>query len=433
MKLFSFRKKQVQQPVDEKYIQAVWKNLLRAGNLMEIQDNAQSYIDDGYQGNADIYSIIRRHITMSTQARLCLKRKLSNGESEEVVGHDLNRFLINVNPRMTMDEFREAYAIYLLSTGNVFWYKPVLESGMNAGKTTEIYVLPSQDVEITQGGNNLTAPVEKYNLISSPTDFSPDEVYHSRYLNPDFYLEETLFGQSPIKAAKDILAKQIEAARTEAKQFENQGPAYMMFRDSAEMWNGLTDPQKTELEKEINSISKTGRQGGGKVLRDKFNLIKLGISPADLQIIESTQDGRRILCNVYQMPTELFNDPEGSTYNNVEAARKSAWTDALIPFNNKFVTDLNACLVAPVDEYVKGGYYYDIDYSSVEELQSGIKNKVEWMAKAKWTANEIRQATGVDIIEEDYMNQPIFSNSDVLGDEMTLDTSLENKNLGDYK
>ncbi len=57
-------------PLDEKYIQALFRNMLRSGTIMEIDNNAESYITNGYQGNADVYSIIRRYITMSAQAKL---------------------------------------------------------------------------------------------------------------------------------------------------------------------------------------------------------------------------------------------------------------------------------------------------------------------------------------------------------------------------
>ena len=42
-----------------------------------------------------------------------------------------------------------------------------------------------------------------------------------------------------------------------------------------------------------------------------------------------------------------------------------------------------------------------------------MASKVEWMSKAKWTPNEIRQATGVDAIENEYMDQPTFAMGDV--------------------
>lgn len=420
-------------PIDETYLRALWRSMISAGTMTEIQDKADAYIEEGYQGNADIYSIVRRYVTMSRQASMELRRKKSDGEIEVVTDHELIKFLTDANPRMSMLEFKEAYDIYLLVTGNSFWYKPILGSGQNTGKAIEIYTLPSNDVEIIQGGNRITAPVKNYKLVSSSQPFEPEEVFHDKYFNPKFYTDTTLFGQSPIQAAARQVAKQNEAADTEQKQFKNQGPSYFMYRDSENSWNDLTPTQKVELEKEINSVAKKGKQGGGMLLSDKFKIEKLGISAADLNIIESTQDGRRILCNVYQLPVSLFNDPEGSTYNNVSTARKAAWTDALIPHNNQFANSLTNFLIRPVDEYVKDGLFFAMDYSNVEELQSGIKDKVEWMSKAKWTGNEIREGTGKDRIDEDYMDEPIFNQGDVLGDELSLDPNLENKNHGDYK
>jgi HK97 family phage portal protein len=423
--------KQFMKEVDDKYLRALWRTMVQGGTMTEIQDNADAYIQEGYQGNSDVYSIVRRYVTMSRQASLKLMQKMSDGSEEEVTDHELNKFLIEANPNQTMMEFKEAYDIYLLVTGNSFWYKPALENGLNAGKTTEIYTLPSNDIEIIQGLNRMTAPVKAYKLESSDTVFDPHEVYHDKYFNPNFYTDSTLFGQSPLQAAANIVSKQNQAAETEAKQFENQGPPYIMFRNSENDYNSLTPQQKTELEKELQS-AKQGKQKQAKVLRDKFDIIQLGQSLVDLNIIESTQDGRRILCNVYQFPVSLFNDPEGSTYNNVSTARKAAWTDALIPHNDQFASAMTNFLIRPVEEYVKAGYYFKMDYTEVEELQSGLKERVEWMSKAKWTGNEIREGTGKDKIDEDYMNEPIFNQGDVLGDELSLDPNLEAKDYGDY-
>jgi len=317
--------------------------------------------------------------------------------------------------------------------GNSFWYKPMLDSGANKGKTTQIYTLPANDMEVLSDNNAIITPEIRYKLENSRTEFEFNEIYHSKYFNPFYYSTPTLYGQSPLQAAADTLVKQNEAEKTQAKQFENQGPAYLLYRDAAESFNTMSDPQKINLQKEINGLSQTGKQGSGLVMKDKFGAIKLGISASDLNILESTREGRRILCNVYQFSTALFNDPAGSTYNNVVEARKAAWTDALIPHNNKFANDLTQFLINPVEEYKSAGYFYAMDYSGVEELQLGIKEKVEWMIKAKWSANEIREGTGKDKIEDPQMDQPIFSQSDVLLNELNLDTNLDNKNHGDYK
>lgn len=417
---------------DDKILRAVRESLIRGGYINDIQDDADEYIKYGYQGNADVYSIIRKYVTMSEQAKICLMRKLPNGETEKVEGHPLNEFLYMVNPNQSMAQFREAYTIYLLSVGNSFWYKPVLESGLNKGKSTQIWTLPANDMEVSSDNNAIITPDIKYKLENSQTYFNSEEIYHSKYFNPFFYTKPTLYGQSPLQAAADTLTKQNEAEKTQAKQFENQGPAYLLYRDGVDSWNTMGDPQKTALQKEINGLASKGKQGSGIVLKDKFGSIKLGISASDLNILESSREGRRILCNVYQMSAALFNDPAGSTYNNVSEARKAAWTDALIPHNDRFAKDLTQFLIYPVKEYRNAGLFYSMDYSGVEELQAGMKEKVDWMTRSHWTGNEIRTATGQPTVDDPQMDQPIFSQSEVMLNELNLDTSLESKNHGDY-
>jgi len=432
LNFFNKLRHKADQPIDDKLIRAIRDSLIRSGYVNDIQDNADDYITHGYQGNADVYSIIRRYVTMSTQAKLTLKQKNPKGEIVNVEGHALNEFLNMVNPNQSMSEFREAYTIYLLSIGNTFWYKPMLTTGVNQGKTTQIYTLPANDIEVLSDNNAIITPEIRYKLQNSRTEFEFNEIYHSKYFNPFYYSQPTLYGQSPLQAAADTLVKQNEAEKTQAKQFENQGPAYLLYRDGVDSWNSMSDPQKINLQKEINGLSSKGKQGSGIVLKDKFSAIKLGISASDLNILESTREGRRILCNVYQFPAALFNDPAGSTYNNVVEARKAAWTDALIPHNDKFANNLTQFLINPIEEYRSLGYFYAMDYSAVEELQLGIKEKVEWMIKAKWSANEIREGTGKDKIKDPQMDQPIFNQGDVLLNELNLDTNLDNKNHGDY-
>ena len=418
-------------PVNDKYLNALFRNMLRSGNLLDIQDKAESYIDEGYQGNADVYSIIRKHVTMSTQAKLVLRKKNKFGEWDDVTDHELLKFTEKVNPQTTFEQFRESYIIYLLTTGNSFWYKPTIELGVNKGKTNEIYTLPSDAMEIIQGTNKITAPVAGYKLTGSTTEFTGNEVYHAKYFNQSFYTDQTLFGQSPLMAAKYILAKQNEASKTESRQFENQGPAYLIFRDSENAWNILTPEQKEELTKELNDAKKLGNRGGIMALKEKMNVIKLGVSAADLNIIESTKDGRRVLANVYQFPVSLLNETEGSTYNNMKEARKAAWTDALKTLNDNLANGLNMFIIDPVLEYKD--YRYFMDYSNVEELQENLSEKVIWMNNAKWTGNEIRQATGKEAIQDESMDQPLFNQGQILLNELNFDPTLENKNLGDYK
>jgi phage portal protein BeeE len=272
--------------------------------------------------------------------------------------------------------------------------------------------------------------------------FEPWEVYHSKLFNPLAKSERTLHGLSPLRAAARTVSKLNQIEITQLKQYENQGAPYLLFKEVASSAqsidmnaNRLTDVQRAEILKEIKNSANKNTRGLPLVLKDKMGKLDLGQHLADLEIIESSRDGVRMLCNIYGFPVDLMNDPAGSTYNNKSTARKSAWTDCIIPNLERVRQTFNASLIDGVEEYVKAGLTFDFDYSDVEELQEGIETKVQWMIKARWTGNEIRQATGKPTIDDPKMDEPIIPMgdnflSDYGGEDLITD---EGKNFDDYK
>jgi len=99
-----------------------------------------------------------------------------------------------------------------------------------------------------------------------------------------------------------------------------------------------------------------------------------------MNILESSREGRRALCNVYGLPSALFGDVAGSTYNNMLTARKAAWTDCIIPNLRSVEHALNEMLITGVESYKD--LYFGFDYSGVEALQEGMETKVAWMKAA---------------------------------------------------
>jgi len=92
----------------------------------------------------------------------------------------------------------------------------------------------------------------------------------------------------------------------------------------------------------------------------------------------------------------------------------------------------NSCLT---DNVAFKDYFFAFDYSEIEELQEGMEIKVNWMNQARWTGNEIRQATGKQPIEDDLMNEPVIPMgsshlSDYSGGDL-IDQSA--KSFEDYK
>jgi HK97 family phage portal protein len=428
---------QVLNPQNNDLLKAIFQWQIHTGIASPMLDNPTSYLTQGYSGNADVFSIINRQLRMASQARLALYTRDKSGKWVEVPDHELNYFTRHANPTMTINEFMDGHIIYKQSIGNSYWYKPTLEFGLNKGKTKELWLMPANNVTIL-GGSSWMDPIGGYQLdTNTMVDFKKEEVYHSKFFNPLFGLEASLYGQSPLKAAARIVSKQNEAENTELKQFQNQSPPYLLYKDSNDPMGGLSGRQAGELEDQFKDYNKKYKSGLPIVLRDKFGMIKLGVSAVDLNILESSREGKRTLCNIYGMAAGLFNDTENLTYNNMPAMESQSWTNCVKPLCDSIGRELTACLIDPVEEYVKAGLFFGFDYSEVAAMQKDRGAMVTWMKQAYLTPNEVRESVGFDPISNPIMNEPFFNMSETPLSQMSelpdLTTPPELKNMGDYK
>ena len=101
----------------------------------------------------------------------------------------------------------------------------------------------------------------------------------------------------------------------------------------------------------------------------------------------------------YKVSSVLFNDTANSTYNNVKSAEKAMWTNAVIPFLDKFKQGYNNWLTPSYNENGKE-FILDYDLSGVDALQEDAKeraevSKVHIEAKAI-SLNEYRVMNGLE-------------------------------------
>ena len=376
-------------------------------------DNPEAYLTKGYASNTSVYSIVDRVDKMRKQARLRLMRRTATGK-EEVTNHELLRFLRKVNPSMTTDDYISAYLIYRMVVGENFTYRVILDAGLNKGKVNELHILPASEVEIIEGG--MFEPVRGYRVEGSYNiEFDLNQVHHSKMFNPNWFEERSLHGMSPLRAAARTVSLLNEAEITNLKQLENQSPPYLLFKDTKSTQNGsfqsaLTPEQQEETEKLVSNHAKSKKRGLPLVLRESFGKIDLGKSLSDLSVLETSKNGIIALCAVYGLPPELFGYGQ-KTYNNMGTARKSAWTDCIIPNLDKFAKDFTSCLIDDTP-FESENLYFDFDLSDVEELSEGMKDKVDWMRNAHWSINQILEATGKPRVDDPNADQPILAMSD---------------------
>jgi len=398
-------------------------------------DNPQTQLTEGYIGNSTVYSIFNRVISMSSNAKLKLWEKQPDGTRKEVTDHPLLKLVEKPNPYTTQREYTAGWLIYYMGIGNVFQYKLAPKNGINKGIPQQIYIMPSYDVEVMSSGNWMS-PIGGYRVNMTEEDFEFEEVQHDKMFNPLYADENEVYGLSPIRVAANKINKSNEADLSESRAFANQGPPYIVSKKGAE---GFSETQKRNLAGDYNK-RKGGKNSGLPWFTglNDIQVTMLGVSPADLQTIESSKQTLRDLCNMWGFPVDLMNDPDGSTYNNKKEARKAAWTDCVAPKLDIQAEGLTQFLINQSPLYMDSNLFYAYDYSEVPELQEDFSEKVTWMTQAKWTPNEIREATGKEKIDNELMDQPYFAFSDVplnqLSEDLTAGPNEEDqKGIDNYK
>jgi phage portal protein BeeE len=192
----------------------------------------------------------------------------------------------------------------------------------------------------------------------------------------------------------------------------------------------MTDEQRDEVTRRFKNAAKENNRSLPLVLKEKFGKLDLGQNLTDMKIIESSDSGITALCSVYGLPPELMGYGQ-KTYNNLNTARKSAWTDCIMPLLSVIEDTFNECLIWNVPEHA--GLQFKFDYSEIEELQEGLETRVGWMRGARWTGNEIRVSTGKQPIDDPAMDEPIIPMGEGFLSDFTQPIEQTVKSFEDYK
>ncbi len=385
-------------------------------------------IKDGYQGNADVYAIIRYISTLASnidwtlseikdeKALVSLKSReeydlktmtLEAKALEQISEHPILNVLANPNQLQTRSEFIYNWCGFKLMTGNAYINGVAPAIGKNKTLFQELYIMPSQFMEIMPG--DIRQPIRKYilHIGVKKIRFEPEVVNHSKYFNPDFTNGQSLIGMSPLQSAFRNITSSNDADIARVRAFQNQGAIGMISAGSNEEKMKMSN-------KELQSLSDKYQEKFGGV--ENFNKVlfttamakwdNMGLSPVDMAILDSKVHDLRTLCNIYGIQSQLFNDPENKTFNNQKEAKKAAMTDVIMPLLNSLRDELNGWLVANYSKSEGRKLFLSPDWKSVAVLQEDIQKLVNWLVRAWWlTPNQRLQIQGLDTDSDPNMNK----------------------------
>jgi len=371
----------------------------------------RSFVDDGYVANDIVYSIIKlitdkakiapfhvykvvdekaakKYKSLAAQKDINLKElETLHKKAYELYTGDqrLNELLKYPNEEDCWSDLVEQWCGFKLITGNSFIYGKLIEAGNNQGKPFELFALPSQYMAIIANINVFPPTRAGYQLYYGQMwSFDTKEILHDKYFNPQWGVTGgQLYGQSPLRAAAKNLTRSNEAKTAAVASFQNGGPAGVLFMNDERFDPTSGQAQAQALKTAVSQKGGAANFNSIAVSGYKVDWKQIGLSPVELNIIESEKWDLKALCNIYGVPSQLLNDSDSKTYNNQREGEKALTLRCAIPLLNSLTENLNRKL--HTDWGYKGtNLYVDYDLSVYGELEANKAEQTAWLNTAWW-------------------------------------------------
>ncbi len=430
--------------------------------------NAVRYIEQGYCGNATLYTIISTasrkfgflprkvySITDSMEAKalsLALRTKSYSGRrelrrmqrkayNEQVVNNKFAELLQQPNPEEGQDAFYEKCLTYYMATGetfihlnrgdDMFTYDPNEIDTLSIKMTPvkEMRVLPSQYVDII-GDEEDVFKVDHYQLDMNgkKVPIRKEDIIHWKRPNPKFdaYTRVHMRGLSPLEPANKLVTQDDSATDASVAMHQNDGAKAVIFNKQL---TDLDSTQKSQLESVVNrKINNRDLKGAVATMQGDWGMLDLSMSSVDMQLEEAKENVFVRLCNLYGINPDLFLGK--STFQNIQDARQDLLTGLLLPLACSLRDEMNRALLPAFG--LDKTFTHDIDASTLAELQEEFTSKVTALAQATWmTLNEKREAMNLERLNDANMDKILVPNNQILLEDavMTdLQNSFENDN-----
>lgn len=396
--------------------QTIWR-LFGSFRANQLEGN-NSYLEQGYERNIDVYSVIKKIIETASSLEWVVEEQNTRGEITILRDTSIHELMDNPNitKGYTWNDIQYQIILYLLCTGNGY-----IVGNTQIGRTLieELDILPSNLVTPYSASKDWFMPEPKYifEIEGKKRVLERERVAHIKYFNPSYQtVSESLLGLSPIQVAARAVQVGNDRWDADANLLQNRGAVGLISDKSS---RPLTPEEADKLQSAFD-VRTTGTAKFGKtvVTNKDLNYIQMAMSSADLQLVEKGVITLRSICNVFGLDSSLFNDPANKTFNNRKEAEKALYTNAVMPVNEKIAAILNRWLVK--NHLPNRNVWMRPDYSGVASLQEDMHEKARTLSLLKTsgilTANQALERLGEEASEDENADKLIVSSSSTIAE-----------------
>ncbi len=344
------------------------------------------FAEEGYQKNVIAFSAIREVAkSVSTVHWLLYRRR--GGRRIEITEHPLLTLLARPNPLQGRQAFFEALVGFFMIAGNSY----IEMVGPERRPPRELYAHRPDRIKVIPGRFGLPAGY-KYSVNGQSKTWDVDPItgagpiLHIKTFNPldDWY------GMSPIEAAAyGIDIHNDSGAWNKALLDNGARPSGALVSSQA-----LTDEQFRRLKAEVDEKYTSYRNAGKPLLLEGgLDWKEMGLSPKDMDWIESRNTSARDIALAFGVPPFLLGIPGDNTYSNQREARLAFWEQTVLPIMNFIRDEFNNSITPLFGE----GLELDYDEDRISALSPRREKKWERVQNADFlTINEKREALGYE-------------------------------------
>ena len=390
-----------------------------------IFQDVKKYIDEGFNLNSTVYSIINTSSEKFSSIPWLLYRVKNNAKAlqyramtqayndspeylrkmmllknqafDEITDSDVMKVWDNPNTTQSGSEFRAAALMFKMLTGAAPIWGNMGGSGV---KLQEIEVLPTQYIQIYPNESLTGIARMTYNITGAMIPLDLDNVLYWKYNNPNFDITgQHLYGQAPLRAAQIEVSADNENVLAQRFMFEHAGVAGLWTPKNINDAGTLSASPTlvSDLRETLSDVHNRNEPGTDSKPFANFPMdyTSYGMDSKEMDLVQSRRLSKEFIANIFNFPIPLLSS-EASTYNNVDAAVKYLSTNTiyanLCSYRDRMA---NGWYLKKFKDSSK--YFIDFDISMLPELQGDYQKMVDSLSKMDWlTMDEKREATKYD-------------------------------------
>lgn len=347
---------------DQNGVPTFWP--LNFGSYQYQERNFDEFVQNGYGRNPYIFMVIDRIATLAKNIPV----KVCDSEGEEIEVPEWNSLCKKTNEKQNWESFFYASLSQWLATGNAIMWGT---SPIGSRDYMALNLAFTQNVEIQTESGELWGVPKAYHITNQfgATSIEADRVLHLRKPN---IINDDNFGLSPLYAGQPVYTASNNTFTAQATVHENRGATGIISPKSGD--DVLSQSEQDQLQMAWDSRN-TGaeKMGKNKVTTIPMDFTQIGMSATDLKLVEMSPIHLRNACALFSVPSILFGDVAGTTFNNMKEAKQSIYNDAVLPLSNDFYNALSYWLLQ--DNWGYEGAYFMLDTSEIGALQKDLSEE----------------------------------------------------------